>query len=325
MALTPRRTALAVIAAASLLSPVAAHAHAGHSHAAAPKAPRTLASYPKPAITGKQISDGLASFATTFAHRITGTPIQTNATSALVAELKGMGYSVEVRPYKTVLQAIVATKKGTVKPAEVIAFGAHFDQVPQTISATYDNGSGTRMVVSLAKAYAKVPTRRTLQFMLFNGEEEGALASDELATDYKARGVNLKAYLGFDMVGLAWPVKTTNANSCLCMWRGAKDEAFDQVLSDVNFKFLRFPEGKRLVSVEGRNVRNSDEASFASAGYPTLRWAGLRTASSYPEYHMPNDNMATIDTVAGGRSFFEAGLYNTLLSAYYTAAALDLK
>ena len=326
MPLTPRRTALAVVAAASLLSPVAAHAHAGHDHhPPAPKPPRTLASYPKPTVTGKQIADGLDSFATTFAHRVTGTPIQTNATSALVAELKGMGYSVEVRPYKTVLQAIVATKKGTTKPSEIIAFGAHFDQVPQTLSGTYDNGSGTRMVVSLAKAYAKVPTRRTLQFMLFNGEEEGALASSELAADYKARKINIKAYLGFDMVGLAWPVKTRTATSCLCMWRGAKDTDFDKLLADVNFKFLKFPEGKQLVSVEGRNVRNSDEASFADAGWPTLRWAGLRTAAAYPEYHMPNDNMATIDSVAGGRSYFEAGLYNTLLSAYYTAAALDLK
>jgi hypothetical protein len=39
---------------------------------------------------------------------------------------------------------------------------------------------------------------------------------------------------------------------------------------------------------------------------------------------MPQDNAATIDKVAGGRTFFEMGLRNTLLSAYYTAAALDL-
>lgn len=323
MRLSRRRCALAVVAAASLLSPVAAQAHSGHSHPAPAKA-RTLAGYPKPTVTGRQIADGISSFASTFAHRVTATPIQTNATSALVAELKGLGYSVEVRSYKAVLQAVVATKTGTVKPTEVIAFGAHFDQVPQTISGTYDNASGTRMVVSLAKAYAKVPTRRTLQFMLFNGEEEGAKASTELAADYKARKVNIRAYLGFDMVGIAWPVKATTSASCLCMWRGPKDYELDQLLADVNYRFLKFPEGKRLVSIEGRNVRNSDEASFASAGWPTLRWAGLRTADAYPEYHMPGDTMATIDTVAGGRRYFEAGLSNTLLSAYYTAAALDL-
>jgi hypothetical protein len=40
---------------------------------------------------------------------------------------------------------------------------------------------------------------------------------------------------------------------------------------------------------------------------------------------MPNDNLDTMLSVAGGRSFVEAGLRNTLLSAYYTAAALDLQ
>jgi hypothetical protein len=38
---------------------------------------------------------------------------------------------------------------------------------------------------------------------------------------------------------------------------------------------------------------------------------------------MPLDNTDTIDTVAGGRKYFERGLRNTLLSAYYTAAAID--
>ena len=72
------------------------------------------------------------------------------------------------------------------------------------------------------------------------------------------------------------------------------------------------------------NNRNSDEASWADAGYPTLRWAGQRKAADYPGYHLPNDDMATIEGQAGGRSFFGEGLRNTVLSAYYTAASLDL-
>jgi hypothetical protein len=315
-----RRTALPLVAATALLSPLGVHVAQG----AATKKP-SLASYPRPTVTGKQLADAIESFTTTYAHRITGTIIQTNATTSLVNELKSLGYSVEVRPYKTVLQAVVATKRGTSKPNEIIAFGGHFDQVPQTMSGTYDNGSGSRMVMGLARSFAKVKTRRTLQFMLFNGEEEGALASSELAADYKARKIKIKAYLGFDMVGIAWPVKAPTSINCQCIWRGASDEGFDDLLAKVNYGYLKFPEGKTAVSLEGRNVRNSDEASFASSGWPTLRWAGLRTASDYTEYHMPGDDMTTIATMAGSRSYFEQGLRNTLLSAYYTAAALDLQ
>jgi hypothetical protein len=171
-----------------------------------------------------------------------------------------------------------------------------------------------------------VRTHRTMEFHFYNGEEEGALSSKEVAAEYATGKRVLSAYLGFDMVGIGWPVagETTNKN-CLCMWRGARDEDFDDLLREVNYDFLGFPEDKQLVSIEGVNRRNSDEASWADKGYRTLRWAGLRRAADYPQYHLPQDNLATIDAVAGGREFFEKGLVNTLTSAYYTAAALDLE
>ena len=300
---------------------------AGVASAAPGKAPRALKDYPTPPVSGKQIADGVDAFATTFARRVTGTPAQSAATTSLRDELVSLGYAVQVQTYRGVLQAVIATKKGTTLPDESIVFGGHFDVVPQTVTAHYDNGSGTRMVVELARSYAKVKTRRSLVFALYNGEEEGALASEQMAADFAARRVKVSAYLGFDMVGIAWPLgpKATATNACLCLWRGARDEAFDALQAEVNHRFLKFPSGRNQVSIEGRNVRNSDEASWADAGFPTLRWAGLRTASTYPQYHQPADDQATIDTVAGGHAFFEQGLRNTLLSAYYTAAALDLK
>jgi hypothetical protein len=313
-----RRQVLALVTAAAVTVPLALSATA-----ASKKAP-TFRDYPKPPVTGKQVADRAISFSEEFALRVTGSPIQLLATDDLVAELESLGLAVEVETYNGVLQAITATKKGTSKPDELVVMGGHFDVLPQSIEGVYDNGTGTAMVLALARSFAKVKTQRTMVFSLYNGEEEGALASAEQAAAYKAAGKKVKAYLGFDMVGIGWPVggPTTN-DHCLCMWRGARDLAFDQLLAKVNFDYLKFPNAKQKVSVEGRNVRNSDEASWADAGYRTLRWAGLRTAAAYPEYHLPQDNEATIDEVAGGRKFFEMGLRNTLLSAYYTAAAID--
>lgn len=309
------------------LSAVVALPLAGVATAApAAKGPKTLRDYPVPAVSGKAIVDGVDAFSAGHPLRITATPVQLEATQAIAKEAESLGYQVEVKTYRGVLQAVVATKKGTDKAAEQIVFGGHFDTIVGTVEGAYDNGTGTRILMDLARSYAKVKTHRTLVFAWYNGEEEGALASEEMAKDWKARGLKVKAYLGFDMVGIAWPVKgpLTDKN-CLCMWRGARDEAFDTLLADVNHGFLKFPKGKQLVSIEGRNVRNSDEASWADAGFPTLRWAGMRRARDYPEYHLPRDTVATMTTVAGGREFLEKGMRNTLLSAYYTAAALDLQ
>lgn len=291
-----------------------------------PKGPKTLRDYPMPAVTGKQIVDAVDAFSAGYPLRITGTPVQLDATAALAEEVAALGYAVETKTYNGVLQAVVATKRGTTKADEHIVFGGHFDTMAGTIEGAYDNGTGTRLLVDLARSYAKVRTHRTIQFAWYNGEEEGALASDQMAQEYKRAGTKVKAFLGFDMVGIGWPVggALTDKN-CLCMWRGAADEDFDRLLADVNYGFLKLPKGKQLVSIEGRNVRNSDEASWADQGYPTLRWAGLRKAGDYPEYHKPRDTVATMELVAGGREFLEKGMRNTLLSAYYTAAALDLQ
>jgi hypothetical protein len=315
-----RTLALALTAVVAL--PLAGAAAA----APAPSGPRALRDYPVPTVTGKQMVDDVEEFSSGHPLRITGTPVQLEATDAIAAEVAALGYQVEVETYNGVLQAVVATKKGTDKAAEKIVFGGHFDTMVGTVEGAYDNGTGTRILMDLARSYAKVKTHRTLVFAWYNGEEEGALASAEMAAEWKARGEKVKAYLGFDMVGIAWPVgvPTTDQN-CLCMWRGARDEGFDQLLADVNHRFLKFPKGKQLVSIEGRNTRNSDEASWADNGYPTLRWAGLRRAGDYPQYHLPQDDLATMTEVAGGRQFLEKGLRNTLLSAYYTAAALDLQ
>ena len=291
-------------------------------------APTTLEGYPAPTVIGAEFVEGVRAHAEDTPLRLTGTLLQQRATEQLAAEAEALGLEVTRKTYTGgLLTAVVATKPGTDRADETIVFGAHLDSMVGTIESAYDNGTGVRTVMELARAFSQVPTHRTLEFHFYNGEEEGALTSSEVAAEYAAQGRQLSAYLGFDMTGIAYPVGGTLSNkNCLCMWHGARDgDDFDGLLREVNFDYLGFPDDPQMVSVEGRNVRNSDEASWADEGYRTLRWAGLRRAADYPEYHLPQDNLATIDEVAGGREFFEQGLVNTLLSAYYTAASLDLE
>lgn len=183
---------------------------------------------------------------------------------------------------------------------------------------------GVNLMRYLAREFANVPTNRSIVFVYFNGEEEGVLASSRYAAALKTANQKVTAALGFDMNGIAYPVATPTSLNCLCMWYGAADKsAFDPLLRFVNFSFLGLPSGSNKVNVVGANARNSDESSFASNGFPTLRWAGMRTAAAYPAYHMPDDTIETILTVSGGQSFIEQGLANTSHSAYYTALTLD--
>jgi hypothetical protein len=306
-----------------------------------------LAALPSTNITGPQIFQGLQSFVNAYPYRLTGNPTEIAAGIHLKDEMKGLGY--ETRVVSLVngaaattqtcadcpgagIKAVVGIKKGTTRPDEWIMLVGHYDTVPQTIYGAYDNGAGTNFIRMMARELADVKTNRSIAFTFFNGEEEGLLASARYAQYLKETGQKITAVLGFDMVGIAYPVapEKTVAASCLCMFHGAADKAaFEPLMKYVNYEFLDFPGDEvnmrtaRTVRLVGTNDRNSDERSFANQGYPTMRWAGMRRAADYPAYHLPSDTIETILATAGGQTYYEQGVENTLKSVYYTVLALD--
>ena len=139
------------------------------------------------------------------------------------------------------------------------------------------------LILQLAREFADVETNRSLVFTWYNGEEEGLLASARDAENLLQAGQEITAVLGFDMVGIAWPVAGPTAVNCLCMFHGPEDgPRFRPLLEHVNFEFLGFPQASNLVNVVGVNSRNSDERLFAVRGFPTLRWAGMRAERPGP-------------------------------------------
>jgi hypothetical protein len=316
------------IVAAAVLAVVAAPASADAQGGLAPYF--DVAKLPVPPVTGKEMADTVASFSQTYPQRITGSPNETAAAATLRDEAAKLGYqaSIDALPLATglppgITHAVIATRRGVTRPDEYIVFTAHYDVVPQTIFGSYDNATGTTMLRALARSLSKIPTNRTLVFAWYNGEEEGTLSSDPHAQSFVDSKKKVRGVLGFDMEGIAWPVAHPGPTNCLCMWRGDEDDRFDALLSHVNFDVLGFPNAPNMVEVRGLNARNSDEASWDRRFFPTMRWAGMRTAADYPAYHRFDDTMATIDSVAGGRTYFEQGLRNTLMSSYLTALTLD--
>ena len=87
------------------------------------------------------------------------------------------------------------------------------------------------------------------------------------------------------------------------------------LLRHVNYDVLGFPEAENLVHIVGVNERNSDESSWDGAGLPLAALGRhARRVATTPPTTCPTTTMATIERVAGGRTFFEQGLRNTLLS-----------
>ncbi|MBS1707683.1 MAG: M20/M25/M40 family metallo-hydrolase [Armatimonadetes bacterium] len=93
---------------------------------------------------------------------------------------------LEDKPTK--LYNVVAEIKGSVNPFEYVIVSGHFDSWDGPGSqGAMDNGTGSSMVLELARVFAKLKLRpmRTIRFVLWSGEEQGLLGSQGYVKKHK--------------------------------------------------------------------------------------------------------------------------------------------
>jgi carboxypeptidase Q len=99
---------------------------------------------------------------------------------------------------------VVATLKGTEIPEERIVIGGHLDSWDLATGAI-DNGIGSFAVLDIARAFKanNLKPKRTVQFVMFMGEEQGLLGSRYMVDqEIKAGSIeNIKYMMNLDMSG----------------------------------------------------------------------------------------------------------------------------
>ncbi len=97
---------------------------------------------------------------------------------------------------------VVATLKGSQFPDEKIIIGGHLDSWDLATGAI-DNGIGSFSILDIARTFKalKIKPKRTIEFVMFMGEEQGLLGSRSLVDDLKKSGQldNVRYILNLDM------------------------------------------------------------------------------------------------------------------------------
>ncbi|MCX5760232.1 MAG: M20/M25/M40 family metallo-hydrolase [Gemmatimonadetes bacterium] len=117
------------------------------------------------------------------------------------------------RSLKTQDDAAIVPGNGPLA-AEYVIVGAHFDHLGRdSSSARYpekgrvirygadDNGSGTVVVMEIARRLARTPTQRSVIIVNFTGEELGLLGSEWFASHLPVAKDKVQAMVNIDMVG----------------------------------------------------------------------------------------------------------------------------
>ncbi len=180
---------------------------------------------------------------------------------------------------------VIATFKGLELPQDKIVVGGHLDSWDLATGAI-DNGIGSFAIMDMARTFKhlKLKTKRTVEFVLFMGEEQGLLGSKayiEQATKDKTLN-QVKFMLNYDMTNDPKGFSTSRAEmkDLFTAWGD------DIVKIDTGFKNL-FNAGAGL---------HSDHQPFMLEGIPTGGgFGGKLPNNSGPFYHSDGDSFKLVD------------------------------
>lgn len=190
-----------------------------------------------------------------------------------------------------VLPGTDTTEKG------IVVIEAHIDSRCKGICDTAcvaegmeDNGSGTSLVLELARVMSKYTFKRTIVFLLTTAEEQGLTGASAFATFADDKNMNIVAVLNNDVIGGVFCGNTSSAPSCPGV--GNIDSTHVRLFSSGTFntthkglaRFIKLqykemilphakvPMGIHIMTPEDRTGRSGDHLPFKDHKFPSMRF-----------------------------------------------------
>lgn len=209
---------------------------------------------------------------------------------ALKEELKTKQYSskIEMTNFSGLIKArnVVATIPGKKIPNEKIVVCGHLDSWDLATGAT-DNGLGSFAILDMARTFKKLnlQTDRTVEFVMFMGEEQGLLGSRAYVEQAKKdKSISQVKYVfNFDMAAAA--------NGFTAGGRKEADDFFKSTGENIKKVDTIFSNK----SGAGRAGLHSDHQPFMLEGIPTASSTGNMRGDIFRCYHADCDRIDLID------------------------------
>jgi aminopeptidase YwaD len=188
---------------------------------------------------------------------------------------------------------LVITKTGTLYPNKYVIICGHYDTI--TGPGTNDNGSGTSVILEVAKILKDIPTEYSIKFIHFSGEEQGLYGSSHYANNvaYQSgvKKLDIKLVFNLDQVG----GKLGNLNSKIICERDTAGQSGNNAASNtVTQQLATCTTLYSPLQTSISNAYSSDYMPFEQKGYVITGF--YEYTRSYTE-HTVNDTFANVDPV----------------------------
>lgn len=244
----------------------------------------------------------------------------------LLKVLQQSGWAAQEQPFAQGIN-LVAERPGTDPAAGRILLGAHYDTVARSPGAD-DNATGVATVLEAARLLGTLPTRRTLQLVLFDREEtglEGSIAFvDQLTPD-----TTPTAAVILDMLGYACQTPGCQTYPAVLPIQPPTDVGdFLAVIGDQGHQFVidAFVQGQvgtsskvltlsiPLLGPLTPDLMRSDHTPFWNNRIGAVLLTDTANFRN-PHYHQPSDTPDSLDTrFLAGNAQIVVNALTTLLS-----------
>ena len=184
-----------------------------------------------------------------------------------------------------------------------------------------DNGSGSALVLELARVMSRFTFKHTVVFLLTIGEEQGLYGAEAFADYCQQKNIKVKAVLNNDIVGGILCGTTSSPPSCPAF--GDVDSLQVRIFSNANFnsahkQFARYskleyaeqalpyvsvPTDITIMTAEDRTGRGGDHIPFRQHGFTAIRFTSANEAgnanvadTSYHDRQHTSDDILGVDT-----------------------------
>lgn len=221
-----------------------------------------------------------------------GSQEEDEALNWLISFYQSMGYTdIEtqtVSAYGETGSNLIVTKTGTVYPDTYVIIDAHYDTINGP--GTNDNGSGTSILMELARIFANVQTEYSIKFIHFTAEEWGLIGSQQYVDEVVIpQNLDIRLVFNIDQVG---GVAGMNNNKVVCekdiFQPHGNDSESAQITQELSNCISLYSDLGTVTDI----AYGSDYIPFQDAGYVIT---GLYEYNESDHPHTPTDTLENMD------------------------------
>ncbi|MBN1521110.1 MAG: M28 family peptidase [Candidatus Aureabacteria bacterium] len=226
--------------------------------------------------------------------------------------LSEAGYEVALQAYvadSAAVENIIAEKKGSKRPDEIVLVGAHYDTCLNP--GADDNASAVAGLLEIARMFSEKDVSRTIRFVAFVNEEPPFYKTEKMGSYVYARKArekdeNIRAAIILEMIGYDSNEPGSQSYPPMLGFFYPDKGNFIAIVGNLRYKWLvrrvkrRFKE-QTFFSVESLaapgfvpGVDFSDHWSFWKWDYPAVMITDTAFYRS-PHYHRNSDTYETLD------------------------------